>query len=164
MSPNSSWCEMEGTLSWAAMLILASVLADGYDDWLRGARFFILGSLLSLGLGIILSTWVTVSQYFGSASYILISLGVCGLLFAGIHVLTEKLRVRLPLLNAWGKNPLLLYVLHYWIWVFVFLKPQTGGWHIEAPLWLIFLQASGFVGVLSLVAWFFDRRRWIISL
>ena len=86
------------------------------------------------------------------------------MLFIGFDVLTEKLRARLPLLIAWGKNPLVMYLLHYWIWVFVFLRPQISSWHIEAPLWLIVLQAGAFVGVLSLVAWFMDRRGWIVSL
>jgi hypothetical protein len=125
---------------------------------------YILGVLASLGLGIVLSKRVDVSLYYVSASYVLISLGVSGLLFAGFHVLTEKLQVRLPMLIAWGKNPLVMYLLHYWIWVFVFLKPQANGWHFEAPVWLIVMQASGFVGVLSLAAWFLDRRGWIISL
>jgi predicted acyltransferase len=162
--PTSSWCEMEGTLSWAAMLILASVLADLYNDRPRGRRIFFLGNLASLGLGIVLSNWVDVSQYYVSASYALMGLGASGVLFAGFHVLTEKLRVRLSILIAWGKNPLMMYLLHYWIWVIVFLGPQASGWHIEAPVWLIVLQASGFVGVLTLVAWFMDRRGWIVSL
>ena len=79
-------------------------------------------------------------------------------------MLTEMLRLRLPLLIAWGKNPLVMYLLHYWIWVLVFIKPLTSSWHIEAPLWLIVLQGSGFVAVLSLVAWYMDRRGWIVSL
>ena len=161
VTPNSSWCEMEGTLSWAAMLVLASVLADWYYDQPREQRNFVLGSI---GLGIVLSQWIEVTQYFVSASYVLISLGASGVLFAGFHVLTERLRVRLPVLIAWGKNPLVMYVLHYWIWMIVFLAPETSGWHIEAPVWLIILQAGGFVGILSWVAWFLDRRGWIVSL
>ena len=164
VTPSSSWCEIKGTLSWATMLILASVFADWYYDRPQGRRFYILGSLASLGLGIVLSTWVDVSQYYVSASYVLISLGASSALFAGFHVLTERLQVRLPMLIAWGKNPLVMYVLHYWIWVFAFIGPQTSEWHIEAPVWLIVLQASGFVGVLSLVAWFMERRGWIVSL
>ncbi|MGB2962393.1 MAG: DUF5009 domain-containing protein [Anaerolineales bacterium] len=164
VSASSSWCEMEGTLSWAAMLIMASVLADWYYDRPRGRRIFILGCLVSLGLGIVLSNWVVISQYYVSASYVLISLGASGVLFAGFHVLTERLRVHLPILIAWGKNPLVMYLLHYWIWVLVFIKPLTSSWHIEAPLWLIVLQGSGFVAVLSLVAWYMDRRGWIVSL
>jgi hypothetical protein len=146
------------------MLILASVLADWYYEGTKGQRYFVLGSVASLGLGILLSIWVEVSQYFVSASYVLIGLGASGIIFAVFHLLTERLRVRLPILIAWGKNPLVLYLLHYWIWVFVFLKPLASTWHHQAPLWLIFLQAGGFIGVLSLVAWYMDRRGWIISL
>lgn len=160
----SSWCEIEGTLGWAAMLILATVLADWYYDQTRGRRFLVLGSLGALVLGVILSIWIEISQYFVSASYVLIGLGASGVLFAVFDLLTDRLRVHLPLLIAWGKNPLLLYLLHYWIWVMAFLKPLASAWHHQAPLWLIVLQAGGFVGLLSLVAWYLDRRRWIISL
>jgi predicted acyltransferase len=164
VTPYSSWCEIEGTISWGAMMILASVLADWYYDRPRGWKLTLLGGLASLGLGLILSNWVEVSQYYVSASYVLISLGASGLLFVGFHVLTERLRVRLPLLIAWGRNPLVLYLTHYWFWVYVFLRPLASSWHIEAPVWLIVLQASGFIALLSLVAWFLDRRRWIVSL
>lgn len=162
--PHSTWCEVEGVLGWTAMLVLSSVLADMFYDRPRGRRYHALASLASLGLGIVLSNWIDVSQYYVSASYVMIGLGASGLLFAGFYSLTERLRVRLPILVAWGRNPLVMYVLHYWIWVLVFLLPQTRGWHIEAPVWLSVLQASGFVGALSLVAWFLDRLGWIVSL
>lgn len=160
----SSWCEIEGTLGWAAMLILATVLADWFYKQTRDQRKFLLGSLGFLGLGIILSAWIKVSQYFVSASYVLITLGVSGVLFLGFHLLSEKLPIRLPLLAAWGKNPLILYLLHYWLWVIIFLFPESSAWHIQAPLWLILLQGVGFVGILSLIAWYLDRRGWILSL
>lgn len=164
VTATSSWCEVEGTLSWAAMLILATTLADWYYEQPRNQRHLVMGSLALLGLGIVLSNWVEVSQYFVSASYVLISLGASGVLFVLFHFLTDGLQFRLPILIAWGKNPLLLYLLHYWIWVMVFLRPPASTWHHEASLWLIVLQAGGFVGVLSLVAWYLDRRGWIISL
>ena len=50
VTPSSSWCEIEGVIGWAMMLILASVLADLYYDRPRGRRICILGSLASLGV------------------------------------------------------------------------------------------------------------------
>ncbi len=164
VSANSSWCEFEGVISWGAMLILAGVLADWYYDRPRGLRFLALGSLLSLGLGVLLSNWIEISQYYVSASYVLIGLGASGLIFWVFESLTKKLKVHIPLLISWGKNPLVLYLLHYWIWVYVFLWPLSSSWHVQAQLWLIILQAVGFVGLLSFVARFLDRRGWIISL
>lgn len=160
----SSWCEIEGTLGWAAMLILATVLADWFYSQARGQRYFLLANLGFLGLGIGLSYWIDVSQYFVSTSYILISLGVSGVIYLGFHLLTEKLDFRLPLLAAWGKNPLLLYLLHYWIWIYAFIYPDSRTWYYHAPVWLITLQAVGFIGLLSLIAWYLDRRKWILSL
>lgn len=164
VTAGSSWCEIQGMFSWGAMLILATVLADLYHDRPNGRKFFIPGSLASLAVGIGLSNWVVVSQYHVSASYVLISLGASGMIFAAFDFLTDNAGFRLPLLIAWGRNPLVLYLLHYWIWIFVFLKPDVYAWHIGAPLWLIILQASGFVGLLSLIAWYLDHKGWIISL
>lgn len=160
----SSWCEIEGTLGWAAMLILCTVLADWFYRQARGQRYFLLGSLGILGLGIGLSFWIEVSQYFVSASYVLISLGACGIIFLGFHLLTEKLELRMPLLTSWGKNPLVLYLLHYWIWIYAFLYPDSRTWHFHAPIWMIVLQAGAFIGFLSMIAWYLDQRRWIVSL
>jgi len=160
----SSWCEIEGTLGWAAMLILASVFADWFYSHPQGRRNSLFGSLAFLGLGLGLSNWIEISQYFVSANYVLISIGASGLIFLGFHLLTEKLNVHWPLLIAWGKNPLILYLLHYWIWIYAFIAPLSRTWYLQAPVWLIVLQASGFVGLLSVVAWFMDRRGWIVSL
>ena len=103
VTASSSWCEMEGTLSWAAMLILASVLADWYYDRPRGRRLFTLGSLVSLGLGIVLSNWVDVSQYYVSASYVLISLGASGL-FLGIRSADRKAESSPPAADCVGQE------------------------------------------------------------
>ena len=147
----SSWCEIEGTLGWAAMLILASVFADWFYSHPQGQRNSLLGSLASLGLGIGLSNWIEISQYFVSASYVLISLGVSGLIFLGFHLLTEKLNIHLTLLIAWGKNPLILYLLHYWIWIYAFIAPLARTWYLHAPIWLIILQAVALLAYL--VCW-----------
>lgn len=160
----SSWCEVEGTLGWAAMLILASVLADWYYDQPRKRKYYYLGILVCLGLGGLLSNWIEISQYFVSTSYVLISLGLSGIIFVIFDFLTERLGLRLTLLASWGKNPLVLYLLHYWIWVYAFIAPQPRTWYHQASSWLILLQAGGFVALLSLAAWYLDRRKWVLSL
>lgn len=160
----SSWCEIEGTLGWAAMLILATVLADCYHKRYQRPNGLLFGSLVSLVIGIGLAKWIVISQYFVSASYVLITLGASGLLFLVFHYLDNKLTIRFSMLSAWGKNPLLLYLLHYWIWIYAFLYPASITWHLDAPVWLIVLQAGGFVAVLSLIAWFLDQRKWILTL
>ena len=58
----------------------------------------------------------------------------------------------------------MLHLLHYWIWVYAFVVPRNPSWHIQAQLWLILLQAGGYLGLLSLAAWVMDRKGWVISL
>lgn len=157
---NGPW----GSLSWASLLILATVIADWYHDpalrW-RRAPWAGLGLLL---VGLLVGLAIPISKSRASASYILISLGLSALIFLGFHALSVNGRgLRLPFLSAWGRNPLLLYVLHGVLLGF-FALPPIPGWYVDAPLWLIPLQAAAIVLVLSWIALWFDRRQWYITL
>jgi len=152
------------SLSWSAMLILATVLADLFHNPRYGRRACLWGAGLALALGILLSFWIPVSLTWGTSSYVLIGLGGSGILFVGFDWLSTRLRLRLPWLSAWGQNPLVLYVLHYYLWILVFLLPRVPAWHRQAPVWQVGLQAVIFIGVLSGVALFLQRRQWIVSM
>ncbi|MCX6030034.1 MAG: heparan-alpha-glucosaminide N-acetyltransferase domain-containing protein [Chloroflexi bacterium] len=155
---NGPW----GALSWGALLILATVLADWYHDPARRWRWAPWASLAMLLAGLAASLVIPVSKARASASYILISLGLSALIFLGFHVLGER-GLRAPLLSAWGRNPLLLYVLHG-VLLGVFALPPIPGWYVEAPLWLAGLQATALVVALSWIAWWLDKRQWYIAL
>jgi hypothetical protein len=102
---------------------------------------------------------IPVSKHRISASYDLISLGLSGLIFSLFH-LTQA---RLPLLSAWGQNPILLYLLQYGL-LLLFLLPSIPAWYIEAPLWLTGVQAITLVGILSWVAYKLRKRNFVFSL
>ena len=152
------------SLSWSAMLILATVLADLFHNPRYGRKACLGGAGLALALGLLVSLWIPVSEVWGTSSYVLIGLGGSAILFICFDWLSTRLRLRLPWLSAWGLNPLVLYVLHYYLWVLVFLMPKTPAWHQQAPVWLIGLQAVAFIGVLTGIAWFLQRRQWFISM
>ena len=154
---------IQGSLAWSAMLILATVLADLFHDLPRGRRIYPYAILLVLLAGIALSALVPVSKNRVSASYVLISLGASGLLFWGFHLLADRLGFIVPLLSAWGRNPLLLYFLHYLV-IGVYVLPGIPAWHVDAPAWLIALQALGLLAVLSGVAWFLRSKDLAFSL
>ena len=152
------------SLSWSAMLILATVLADLFHEPRYGRKACLGGACFALAVGFLVSFWIPVSEVWGTSSYVLIGLGGSGILFVCFDWLSTRLRLCLPWLSAWGQNPLVLYVLHYYLWIFVFLMPRVPAWHHKAPVWLICLQAVAFIGVLSGVAWLLRQRRWIISM
>jgi predicted acyltransferase len=154
---------LPGALSWAAMLILATALADLYFESKAGGRRYQLAAAGVLVFGIALAFSVPVSKNRVSASYVLISLGTAGLLFAGFDLLVERLGVRLPGLSSWGRNPLLLYLCHDLL-LGVFVLPGLPSWYAQAPAWLVALQGLGLLAALTLIALALDRKRWYFSL
>lgn len=152
-----------GALGWAAMLILATVLADGFHGEQPGRARFVWQAALTLAFGLLLAAWVPVSKNRISASYVLVSLGASGVLFSGFAWWAQRCQRRLELLAAWGENPLLLYVLHFFLLALVVL-PGVPRWYPEAPVWLVAVQATALIAGLSLVAWALHRKQWTFSL
>jgi predicted acyltransferase len=137
---------LPGSLSWAAILILATVLGDFFHDQDR-RQFFPWLSLVFLVAGFTLAILVPVSKNRLTASYDLITLGFSGLAFSIFYLLDFQL----DFFNAWGRNPLLLYLLSFLV-TGVFVLPGIPGWYGEAPYWLIGSQIILLLAILSAVA------------
>lgn len=150
----------QGALGWTAMLILATTLADMFHAPQGGRARLLAGATALLLLGVVLSAWLPVSKNRVSATYVLVSLGTSGLLFLAFDLLAARLR--LGLLSAWGKNPLILYVAHLLLLGLVVL-PGLPGWYAQAPGWLVAAQAAGLLAGLSALALWLDRRKLIFS-
>jgi len=154
---------LQGALAWGAMLILSTVLADLFHDVARGCKVYPWASLAVLALGVGLAFLFPVSKHRVSSSYVIITLGVSALVFWGFHLLNEGLRVRVPLLSAWGQNPLLLYLLHY-IGIGLFFLPGVPALYTDAPLWMVGLELALLLAALSWIAWRLQRSGYIFSL
>jgi predicted acyltransferase len=163
---NGPW----GALSWGAMLILATVLADLYHgdpaavrDPDRARRAYPWISLAALTAGLALATAVPISKHQASASYVLVSLGLSACVFYGFHLLNARTRWRPPVLAAWGRNALLLYLLHGVV-IGIFALPPIPAWYVEAAWWLVIVQAAALLGILSAIGLYLDRRKWYWTL
>lgn len=151
---NGPW----GALSWGAMLLLATAMADLFHERERASRLYPLASAAMLIAGLVLALLVPLSKDRASASYVILSLGVSGILFYGFHLMQALWRLKLPILTDWGHNPLLLYLLHY-VFLGIFALPAIPAWYIQAPLWLVALQISALVGILSWIGYTLNRRK-----
>lgn len=156
---NGPW----GALSWGALLILATALADLYFDIPRGRRAFAWVCALVTSFGLALAVLVPLSKARASASYVLLSLGLSGLVFFLFHLLDRRWQVKIPILSEWGRNPLLLYLLHY-LFIGIFAIPPIPGWYVAAPLWLVLLQLLALLGALSGIGLFLNRRQLYFAL
>jgi predicted acyltransferase len=151
---NGPW----GAISWGAMLILATAMADLYHDGRLRRSVYPLVSAGMTAAGLVLALQVPLSKDRASASYIIISLGLSGLVFYLFDLMQARWQLRLPILTDWGRNPLLLYLLHYVI-LGIYALPAVPFWYAQAPLWLVIVQISAMIGILSWVGRYLNRRK-----
>ncbi|MGE5532286.1 MAG: heparan-alpha-glucosaminide N-acetyltransferase domain-containing protein [Bacteroidota bacterium] len=155
-----------GSLSWGGLLILSTVLGDLYHEEFQAppgtgpARpLYAWTTAAVLLMGLALTVVAPISKNRASASYMLVSLGLSALLFGLFHLLEARGHFRLPVLTAWGRNALLLYLLHGAV-IGLFALPPFPAWYVNAPPWLTALQAVLMVLILSAAGIFLDRRGW----
>jgi len=154
---------MLGSLSWAALLILSTVLADLYHRQKRGFIQLLAASSLSILLALVLTTWFAISKNRVSATYILLSLGLSGWFFCLFHLLVDRFHWNLALFIVWGRNPLILYVLHLLLQGLLTL-PFASSLGALTPAWLVFIQVILLLSILTFIARSLDRKRLYFSI
>jgi predicted acyltransferase len=147
-----------GSISWSAMLILATVMADFFFSPNHGPRKLIGASALAVLVALVLTLWTPISKNRVSMPYVILSLGLSGLVFSACHILVEQFKVHSRLLVLWGRNPLLMYLLHTMLLGFVYL-PNIPAIYASAPVWLVIIEATVLLGLLTLIAWWLDKRK-----
>jgi predicted acyltransferase len=152
-----------GSISWSAMLLLATVLADVFHNSKHQNRNLLLASIGTLMLALVLTLWFPISKNRVSAPYVLLSLGLSGLLFGACHLLVEQFKLRLQLLVLWGRNPLVMYVLHMLLLGIVYL-PDDPFLYGQAPFWLVLLEGIIILSILTLIAWRLNKQERYVSL
>ncbi len=152
-----------GSVAWGAMMILSTALADLFHDKQHGARFFPWVSAVILLLGALLGFLFPISKHRVSSSYVLITLGASALLFYFIDALVERWKFNSRILEVWGRNPLVLYFLHYVLIGIVFL-PGLPLLYAEAPAWIVVIESVALIGGITIVAFWLDRKNLIIRL
>ena len=154
---------MEGAVAWSAMLILSTVVADIWGKSRVSEVGVAWPSAVALAAGLLLAAVAPISKNRVSASYVLVSLGASGLLFAVVLLAVNRLHLRPSYLRWWGVNPLLLYIMHYLLLALVVL-PDAPWWHVQASIPLVVAQLAVIIAILSVAAWLLSRRKRVFSL
>jgi predicted acyltransferase len=147
-----------GSISWAGMLLLATVLADLFYSSMKNLHRLNFAGFLLVLAGLALTFWFPVSKNRVSAPYVLLSLGLSGMIFYTCQILVEKFHLHSRLLVLWGRNPLVLYMLHMLLLGIVYL-PDVPVLYSQAPLWLVIIEAVLLLGGLTWAAWWMDRAK-----
>ncbi len=148
-----------GAISWSAMLVMATGLADLKE---KGLKAYALGSLAVSALAVAAAFITPISKNRVSASFVLLTLAISALLYLAVELLTRNWKTRGPL--CWvGENPLGLYVLHM-LMLGLLAVPQNPHWYAGAPAWLAAIQLTVFLGILIVVGYLLHRKHIVIKL
>ena len=151
---HSSHGGLFGAVSWAALLILATAVAD---MWRKGWLPYVL-TIVSLAVaGGISTILVPVSKNRISLSFAIITLAMSALVFLIIELVSRADSWRAGLFCWWGQNALALYLLHLLV-LSVFVVPPMAWWYLDAPIWLATLQILAILGFMSIIAWWLSRK------
>lgn len=144
-----------GALSWAALLILSTAVAD---VWRKGFAPFLPCTGLLVVAAALSTLVVPVSKHRVSLSYILITLALSAAVFLALKAIDRFRQWKPGILCWWGQNALALYLIHL-VFVGVFAVPPAPWWYAEVSVWLGALQLVAILASMSWVAWTMSRRR-----
>lgn len=138
-----------GAVSWSAMLMLSTAVAD---MWRKGQLPYLV-TVGVLAVAAALATLIVpVSKHRISLSYVLITLVISAAVLFVANAISRLRDSRSGLLVWWGQRSLALYLIHLLV-LAVFVTPPIPWWYAEAPLWLIGTQLAFILAIMSAIAW-----------
>jgi len=150
----SSHGGLVGSLSWGALLMLSTAMAD---LWRTGLRPYV---TCCAGLAAVAAATVfaiPVSKNRVSLSYVLVCLALSAVAWLLVDLGSRAAGKHAGYLCWWGENPLVLYLLHLGLLGFVAL-PGARWWYADASVPLAVLHLLTILAVTSLTAWWLHRR------
>jgi predicted acyltransferase len=144
-----------GALSWAALLVLSTAVAD---IWRKGTVPYIVCCATLLIAAGISAVIVPVSKHRVSLSFVLITLAISAVAFFVVEGMSRVGVSRAGILCWWGQNALTLYLVHLLV-LAAFVVPPIAWWYVEAPAWLAVAQLTVMLAFMSVVAWWMHHRR-----
>ena len=148
-----------GSLSWASMMIFSSIISDAIwkeKKW----KYFFLGGLVFIFLGIISGLFFGISRAYMSLPYVLISVGASSVIYFIIYLIFDiapnrwEAIQREIVLNRSGKNAFPLYIIHL---IIISLEYELIPLDIE---WIIILSVAIINVIIILVIGFaMDRYK-----
>lgn len=145
-----------GSLSWGALLILATAMIDFYN---KGIKPFLLatGALSLLATGSLFLAPIAKTRV--SASYVLVSLVICAVLYFLVNLISGKLPFKSDITIWWGENSLLMFLLQL---IFVGISDVVFSDH--KLLWQGLVTCAAMMTAISLIAWALHKKNKRFSL
>jgi len=157
---------LPGTLAWAALMVLATAVADGWraaPSALRRTGLVVAVGLASIAVALALAPQEPIGKARASATYMLLTLGLTLLLLAIFTAALDARPQALLWLQRVGRHPLALYFAHLLLLAPLSLSGDDA-LYAAAPPSLTLLEAGAMTAALIALAGLFDRRGWALRL
>lgn len=150
-----------GGFGWGAMLIFDMFVADIY---FKNKAYAFATSAFFCAIGVFAVQWLgTINLGSCSPTFILVSVGLSGLIFFVFDLLDRFHKSKFDPLVWWGKNPIIMFLVEFFvIGVYTSFMPESalGG----ASWWLALIQGVFAIVVLTLIAWGLSKSKKSLSL
>jgi predicted acyltransferase len=143
-----------GSVSWAALLVLSTAVAD---FWRKGQRTYAITCSALVFAASIVMFFVPVSKNRVSLSFILLTLAISALVFFVFQLGSERIPNRAGMFSWWGQKALSMYLIHLLL-LSVFVLPEASWWYSEVPPWLLTIQLLGLLTLMTLAARWLTMR------
>lgn len=136
-----------GGFGWGAMLIFDMFIADIY---FKNKSYAFVTSALFCAIGVMTTQWLgTINMGSCSPTFILVGVGLSGLIFAIFDLLDRYHKIKFDPLLWWGKNPIIMFLVEFFvIGLYTSLMPESA--LAGAPVWLALIQ--GVIAIVGLTA------------
>lgn len=149
------------TISWATIILFASMIGDllKQPTLTETLKKISLLTLLPLTIGLLLTQTIALEKTTVSVSYIFLSTGIVSLLFVLFIVMNDLLKMTIPFLASFGKNALVVFLLHYLLVKIAHKLTQTTD-----PIWIVLLGLLSILFISFLIAYFLEYKKLYLKL
>lgn len=154
-----------GVIGWIGFLLFGLAMGDLFFKCKIKSQYkaYLITCISILFMGVILSLWIPVYHSAATLSYNMITVGVISLLFISLFFITEKKYLKRGYLCDWGSNPLIIFILHFILLIFIRSLPIVTSLDFDSPLIFILLLVIYFGFIQGLVT-LLKRKNIIIKI
>lgn len=164
---NTEWLDVivhggvVGGFGWGAMLIFDMFIADLY---FKNKSNALVSSILFCAIGVFLIQWLeNINMGSCSPTFILVSVGLSGLIFFVFDVLDKYHKSKFDPLVWWGKNPIIMFLVEFFV-IGVYTTVMPESMLAGASWYLALIQGIVAVVVLTLIAYGLSKSKKSLSL
>lgn len=155
-----------GVIGWSALLLFGLVMGDMFFKYRKKAGLwpYALASIGFFVLGIVVSIWIPIVHLNATLSYNMITIGVNSFIFLLLFLVSEKIWKKPGFLCSWGSSPIIVYVVHFVLWLIISVFSVNKTWFSDISLTLFIPLIIVYFGIIQSIVMLLQKNNRIIKI